>query len=160
MLKNVRRRTAVILTVLLVIAVIAIITILFMLGIIKINTPSRAQYPVRGVDVSSYQGEINWEVLASQDLQFAFIKATEGSSHVDKYFESNFREALQTGLRVGAYHFFSYDSSGATQADNFIATVSKITNMLPPVVDVEFYGDKHRNLPDSSARMDETAIVR
>lgn len=71
-----------------------------------------------------------------------------------------FREALQTGLRVGAYHFFSYDSSGATQADNFIATVSKITNMLPPVVDVEFYGDKHRNLPDSSARMDETGIVR
>jgi hypothetical protein len=74
------------------------------------------------------------EMLASQDLQFAFIKATEGSSHVDKYFESNFREALQTGLRVGAYHFFSYDSSGATQADNFIATVPKITSMLPPVV--------------------------
>lgn len=147
-LKKMNKRTAIIIAALITVAGIAIIAALFIQGIIKINTPSRAQYPVRGVDVSSYQGIIDWEVLASQDLQFAFIKATEGSSHVDKYFDSNYREALKTGMRVGAYHFFSYDSAGETQADNFITTVPKVANMLPPVVDVEFYGDKLRNLPD------------
>ena len=42
---------------------------------------------------------------------------------------------------VGAYHFFSYDSPGETQADNFIATVPVTAGALPPVVDIEFYGD-------------------
>ncbi len=51
-------------------------------GIILLNHPSKSRYPVRGVDVSHYQGDINWETLASQDISFAFIKATEGSSSV------------------------------------------------------------------------------
>lgn len=122
--------------------------ILFFKGIFKINTPSRSKYPVVGVDISSYQGEIDWQVLSNQDIQFAFIKATEGSSFVDKNFAYNFEEAIKTDLRVGAYHFFSYDSSGSTQANNFIANVPKSSKMLPPVVDVEFYGDKEKNLPD------------
>lgn len=45
-------------------------------GIIFLNNPSREEYPVRGVDVSSYQGEIDWKTLSEQDIQFAFIKAT------------------------------------------------------------------------------------
>jgi|GEM_PF-5758884 len=47
-------------------------------------------YPVRGVDVSSYQGDIDWEILSEQNIHFAFIKATEGSSFVDEYFETNY----------------------------------------------------------------------
>ena len=73
--------------------------------------------------VSSYQGEINWRVLSSQNISFVFIKATEGSSFVDKNFAYNFQEAQKTSLSVGAYHFFSYDSEGKTQAENFINTV-------------------------------------
>lgn len=118
-------------------------------GVILLNNPSKMEYPIRGVDVSSYQGEINWSALAEQDIQFAFIKATEGSSHVDSHFHKNYGEAAQTGLRVGAYHFFSYDSPGEIQAKNFISNVYLIPNMLPPVVDVEFYGDKEKNLPDA-----------
>lgn len=116
-------------------------------GLILPNGGAGNHYEVRGVDVSSYQGEIDWPLLADQDIQFAFIKSTEGSSHVDPFFEQNFSEATQTGLRIGAYHFFSYDSQGKTQAENFIATVPRLENALPPVVDVEFYGDKEKNLP-------------
>ena len=50
-------------------------------------------------------------------------------------------------MRVGAYHFFSYDSPGETQADNFISMVPVTAGALPPVVDIEFYGDKLENLP-------------
>lgn len=118
-------------------------------GIIFLNNPSREEYPVRGVDVSSYQGEIDWKTLSEQDIQFAFIKATEGSSFVDPNFSENYSNAQSTKLRIGAYHFFSYDSSGKAQAENFIKAVPISDNMLPPVVDVEFYGDKEQNLPDT-----------
>lgn len=124
---------------------------LFWNGILLFNNPSPTEYPVRGVDVSSYQGQIDWPTLASQDLSFAFIKATEGSSYVDPCFDYNYRQARQTHLRISAYHFFSYDSSGDTQADNFIRTVEPVENMLPPVVDLEFYGDKEANPPPREA---------
>lgn len=116
-------------------------------GIIILNGFSAGKYAVRGIDVSSYQGQINWEELAGENISFAFIKATEGSSFVDKNFAYNFEEAQKTILAVGAYHFFSYDSEGATQAQNFIDTVAPYEGMLPPVIDLEFYGDKELNLP-------------
>lgn len=129
---------------------LAVMGILVWQGVVLLNNLPQEQYPVRGVDVSSYQGEIDLETLSSQDIQFAFIKATEGSSYVDPYFSTNYQNAQATSLRIGAYHFFSYDSSGASQAQNFISNVPAIPNMLPPVVDVEFYGDKEKNLPDAA----------
>lgn len=118
-------------------------------GIILLNNPSEEKYPVRGVDVSSYQGKIDWQVLSSQNISFAFIKATEGSTYVDECFENNYTQAQKTNLRIGAYHFFSFDSSGKTQAENFITTVPLIQNMLPPVVDLEFYSDNKNNPPET-----------
>ena len=78
---------------------------------IKINPILAEGYEVHGVDVSHYQGTIDWDVL-SQDLDFAFIKATEGSTHVDDRFQDNWQAAEQTHLYLGAYHFFSFDSEG------------------------------------------------
>ena len=99
-----------------------------------------SQWEVFGVDVSAYQGDIDWPVLAGQQVQFAFIKASEGSSLQDRYFLRNWEGALQAGIRPGAYHFFSYDSPGHTQAENFIRIVPPTPGALPPVVDLEFYG--------------------
>lgn len=109
--------------------------------------------------ISSYQGDIDWNVLASQNIDFAFIKATEGSGFVDPMFKTNYSKATKTNLRIGAYHFFSYDSSGLTQAENFIAVVSKSENMLPPVIDVEFYGDKADNLPDKAETQKNLSLM-
>ena len=123
--------------------VIAIVTHLSLLycGVIHINNPDLNKYPVVGVDVSHYQGTIDWKTLASQGIRFAFIKATEGSSYVDPCFEKNWSDASETVLRVGAYHFFSFTSSGETQADLFCNTVTSVENMIPPVIDVEYYGE-------------------
>ena len=78
-------------------------------GVILLNNPSKSEFPVRGIDVSHYQGEIDWQVLAKEDISFAFIKATEGSTYTDKRFEYNFAEAQKTDLRelrLGRNRFF------------------------------------------------------
>ncbi len=105
-------------------------------------------YEVRGVDVSHYQGNIDWKKLAGEDIDFAFIKATEGSGHVDTGFYENWEAANATELKVGAYHFFSFDSPAETQAQLYIDTVGDLSGNLIPVVDIEFYGDKFSNPPD------------
>lgn len=108
------------------------------------------QWEVFGVDVSSYQGTVNWHTLASQGVDFAFIKATEGSLLQDKQFAANWNGALEAGVRPGAYHFLSYDSPGQTQADNFIAMVPDTQGALPPVVDIEFYGEYLEQPPEKA----------
>lgn len=119
-------------------------------GILQFQYPSRVIYPVRGVDVSAYQGEIDWAALSNEGIQFAFIKATEGSSFVDKRFSYNWEQAHTTNLRVGAYHFFSFDSTGEAQAEHYIGTVPRVDGMLPPVVDLELYG-RYRSAPPAKA---------
>ena len=106
------------------------------------------QWQVFGVDVSTYQGDVDWPALRAQGVDFAFIKATEGSSLQDRQFSANWENAQAAGVRVGAYHFFSYDSPGETQTDNFIAVVPVEPGMLPPVIDLEFYGDYLKNPPE------------
>ena len=126
---------------------LVLVAVFFSEGILRFHYPSRSRYPVRGVDVSAHQGDIDWSVLAGQDVQFAYIKATEGSGFTDRMFADNWEGARRSGLRVGAYHFFSFDSGGDTQADRFIGTVPKEKDSLPPAVDVEFYGEKAKNPP-------------
>jgi lysozyme len=116
-------------------------------GILLFNNPSRGEYPVRGVDVSAFQGDIDWAEIKNQDIEFAFIKATEGSSFTDPSFRTNYANATAAGLRVGAYHFFSFDTPGAAQAAHFISEVGKTDTMLPPVIDVELYGNYTKNPP-------------
>ena len=128
-------------------------------GWFLLNRPGAGTYSVRGVDVSHYQGDIDWSVLSAQDISFAYIKATEGSRHRDPRFEENWEESAGTGLYTGAYHFFSFDSPAESQAQNFIQTVGKREGMLPPVVDFEFYGDKRSNPPPVSQAAEQLELM-
>lgn len=103
---------------------------------------------VKGVDVSHYQGQVDMGKLEEQGMAFAYIKATEGSSTVDGNFQGNWESVSRTGLLAGAYHFFSFDSSGKKQAKHYIETVGDLSGMLIPAVDVEYYGKKGKNPPD------------
>jgi len=103
--------------------------------------PDRAEFPMRGIDVSHHQGRIDWQRVAADDVAFAIIKATEGGDHVDDAFAENLRGARAAGLAVGAYHFFTFCRPGADQASNFIATVPRGERLLPPVVDIELHGN-------------------
>lgn len=137
-------------------AVVFLLFDIILLGILiyqrkmVINRPSEEEYPIRGVDVSYYQGEIDWQVLAGENITFAFIKATEGSSHIDTKFMENWEQVEKTALKRGAYHFFSFESSGKAQAEHFISVVPKTAGDISPVIDIEFYGDRFYNRPNAA----------
>ena len=114
-----------------------------------------------GIDVSSYQEEIDWKGMAKEGFSFAFIKASEGSSHVDPAFKEHWKKAHAAGLACGAYHFLSFDTEGASQAENFIDTVPKGfgflglgSSALPPAVDIEMYGD-YETAPPTQQMLDD-----
>ncbi|PSM20295.1 MULTISPECIES: GH25 family lysozyme [Nitratireductor] len=95
-------------------------------------------HAVHGVDVSRWQGDIDWVKLRGQGANFAWIKATDGGDHLDPLFKKNWRAAKAAGIPRGAYHFFYWCRSASSQADWFIRNVPKEKGALPPVLDVEW----------------------
>ncbi len=114
---------------------------------LQVNRWIVSERDVIGVDLSEYQADVDMEKLSEQNIQFIYMKATEGSSFTDSRFEENWKSAEEAGIPAGAYHFFSFDSSGEQQAKNYIETVGSLAGRLIPAVDVEFYADKRENPP-------------
>ena len=126
---------------LIILSLIAVMGVLVLDGIIWFNNPTAKDYPVRGIDVSHYQKDIDWVKVKNQGISFAFIKATEGLDFKDLNFKTNWDGARRAGLAVGAYHFYTFKRTGKEQAKNFIETVPVMKGSLPPVVDIEFSGN-------------------
>lgn len=101
---------------------------------------------IRGIDVSHYQEDIDWDKLNNADIQgspvsFIFVKATEGSDIIDENFNQNFYNARKNDFIRGAYHFFSTKTPAEKQARFFCKIVQLEDNDLPPVLDVESIGE-------------------
>jgi GH25 family lysozyme M1 (1,4-beta-N-acetylmuramidase) len=103
-------------------------------------TPLTAQTP--GLDVSGYQGNVNWSSVWTNGAKFAYIKATESTSYTNPYFAQQYNGSYSAGLIRGSYHFATPDTSGgATQADYFIAHGggwSSDGKTLPGALDIEY----------------------
>jgi len=111
-------------------------------GWLRGNYPSRARYPVRGVDVSHHQHAIDWARLRADGAEFAYLKATEGAAWRDSTFVRNRAGALRAGVVTGAYHYFTFCAPGEAQARNFLAAAPPLPGpALPPAVDLEFGGN-------------------
>lgn len=98
-------------------------------------------FHTHGIDVSQYQGNINWEkVCTPQDrdvnISFVYMRATMGT-RTDKKFKYNWQEAKKYGLKRGAYLYFHPNKDGIKQAELYIKRVGALTNCLAPVVDIE-----------------------
>ena len=106
--------------------------------------PDPARFPVRGIDVSHHQGEIDWADVRAEGWQFAWIKATEGATWTDPRFDENRAAAAAAGVPWGAYHFFGFCSAPEAQAAHFLAVLQREGRPGPdlrPVVDVEGGGN-------------------
>jgi lysozyme len=102
-------------------------------------------FSIHGIDVSRYQKKIAWQGVkemnvANIQLNFAFIKATEGVTLTDKQFKYNWRQSKKHQVPRGAYHFFVPSQDPVKQAEYFISRVKLETGDLPPVLDAEVAG--------------------
>jgi lysozyme len=120
---------------------IAALIACYFLGIWMPNFPSTTRYPVRGIDVSHHQGEIDWQKVAASGIKFVYVKASEGRNFQDPSFWNNLSGASRAGLYCGAYHYFTLDGAGSAQAQNFIRSVPKGSTFLPPAIDLETWGN-------------------
>ncbi|MEH6308427.1 GH25 family lysozyme [Olivibacter sp. CPCC 100613] len=98
-------------------------------------------YHTHGIDISQYQGKIDWEALCTpQDsdvhISFVYMRATMGMRS-DKKFKFNWQAARKYGLKRGAYLFFHPNKDGVRQAELFIERVGDLDGCLPPVIDIE-----------------------
>ncbi len=105
--------------------------------------PDRGKYPLRGIDISHHNGDIDFSKVAGKeaDVAFVYVKATEGTDFIDPAFVSNARKSMTAGIPTGAYHFFRYDTDGELQALNFISSIRGRGFSLPPAIDVEDWGN-------------------
>ena len=126
---------------------------------INFGSVSPRKLAVHGVDVSRWQGNIDWARLRTQGANFAYIKSTDGGDHLDPMFKTNWRKAKEAGVKRGAYHFFYWCRTAGEQADWFIRNVPRDPDALPPVIDVEYNGESSCKVRLSRAKILEKMQV-
>lgn len=142
--------------------ILSILVVLFLAGLIFLLFESRNQsflyedlgvdrprdYPVLGVDISHHQGKIDFNKLVDSgkdgdSIQFVYIKATEGTDHIDSRYEKNAEALSEYEIPYGFYHYFHPSISATLQADFFITTIKFYNFKLRPVIDVEVDQDQN-----------------
>ncbi|QKG78814.1 glycoside hydrolase family 25 protein [Tenuifilum thalassicum] len=138
-------------------ALISLLVIIIL--VVRFLTDPYHRYLIWGIDVSAHTGTIDWEKVKEQRVNFAFIKATEGATLRDETFRKNIAQAQNVGIPVGAYHFFNFNRSGKLQAQNYLSAIAGLNLELPPVIDVEEWGNVIRR-PKKEIIKDIRAFIR
>ena len=121
-------------------------------------TPADAATVTKGLDVSSFQGSVNWTAQWNAGARFAYVKATEGTYYTNPSFAQQYNGSYNVGMIRGSYHFARPDTTtGATQANYFVAHGggwSKDGKTLPGALDIEYnpYGAECYGLSQSAMR--------
>lgn len=100
-------------------------------------TPPQNGTPLPGIDVSHYQGTVDWAQVAKSGKLYAYVKATGGNTFKDPRYAANFAAAQKAGLKTGAYHFFIPGDDPIRQAEHFLSVVTIGPGTLPPALDLE-----------------------
>jgi lysozyme len=118
------------------------------------NFPRPRDYPIHGIDVSKFQGDIDWSKVADSGVKFAWIKATEGGDRLDDRFQANWTGAKDAGIPRGAYHFVYWCRPPMEEMAFFEQNAPIEPDALPPVLDVEATPTSptcHRHLTEDGA---------
>lgn len=93
----------------------------------------------KGIDVSYFQGNIDWERVANNNIDFAMIRATYGTAGTDEMFEKNMEEIKKTNIHPGAYHYcYAMNTQEAvSEAEHFINIIKPYELHYPAAIDLE-----------------------
>jgi lysozyme len=131
-------------------------------GMVKTSFPKPHDYPIHGIDVSKFQGDIDWNAVASSGVKFAWIKATEGGDRADAQFQANWTGAKTAGVPRGAYHFVYWCRPPMEEMAFFEQNAPVEDDALPPVLDVEATPTSktcHRHLTQAGAAADMKVML-
>lgn len=96
---------------------------------------------VPGIDVSKWQGQIDWSAVADDGVAFAFIRVNHGLEDIDERFDENWEGAKNHGILRGAYQYFLNQEDALVQAELFLERMGPLSSSeLPPVLDIEDNG--------------------
>ncbi len=96
---------------------------------------------IHGIDISHYQGHVFWETIAeNSNMEYVYIKATEGGDRIDARYENNLKTAHKNGLAVGSYHFYRPRTPQQKQLENFTMQCRPHEQDLIPMIDIEVTG--------------------
>jgi lysozyme len=126
------------------------------------NYPRPRDYPIHGIDVSKFQGDIDWSKVADSGVKFAWIKATEGGDRADARFQANWTGAKEAGIPHGAYHFVYWCRPPMEEMAFFEQNAPVEDDALPPVLDVEATPTSptcHRHLTQEGAIADMQVML-
>ena len=127
--------------------IISLATIFSFIGIVltfpvyALGPSSDAIY--QGIDVSRWQGYIDYQRVKQAGIEVVYIKASEGTSYVDPYLETNYINAKANGLKVGFYHYVRARSEAAArqEADHFANTIAGKEVDCRLAMDFESFGN-------------------
>lgn len=97
----------------------------------------------KGIDVSYYQGNIDWAKVKASGVEFAFVRVSDGLNNIDSKFAQNWSGSRAAGVIRGAYQFFRPNLDAKAQAELFLDKIGTLApDDLPPVIDVEATGSQ------------------
>lgn len=94
----------------------------------------------KGIDISNWQGSVDFSEVKNSGVQIVYIEATEGNFYTDPYLQEFYDGASSSGLLIGFYHFFSPSVSASEQAKYFTNAISGMTSDCRLVLDLEEAG--------------------
>lgn len=100
----------------------------------------------RGIDVSEWQGNVDFEKVKEEGIEIVYIRAGQGFSYKDAQFERNYEEARRNGLKIGVYHYMTARSveDAKLQAQFFVSLISKKQIDCKLAMDFESFGNLNR----------------
>jgi len=98
---------------------------------------SRNSSNYKGIDISSWQGNVNFKKVKDSGIEIVYIKATEGISYVNNFFSSSYVNAKAKGLKIGFYHYFLGGVDPKAQARHFVNTIGNRKFDCRLAIDIE-----------------------
>ncbi len=120
----------------------AVLTAMFLAGCGGRENPQHSvagfkDHEIVGIDISAHNGDVDFKKVREGGIEFVIIKASEGGTFKDRKFVDNVRNARRAGMKIGAYHFFRFDTPGYIQGLNFANSIHGRSLDLPAVIDIE-----------------------
>ena len=104
---------------------------------VKSRLGTSAHAKLQGIDISHYDGRVDFELVGQSNVHFVYMKATQGTTYIDPTYQGRVSALKGSELLHGAYHFYEPDKDAIAQATHFLEQVKISKHTLPPMLDVE-----------------------